>query len=215
VTRLLIVDDHEVVREGLISALSHRDGCEVVASVGTAAEGLAVAIEMQPDVALIDLRLPDLRGDELCADIRREVPGTAVVILSTYLNEDLVTSCLRRGASEYVTKAAGLPQLRAAIARASSALTRGANKDGTQMVKRLDEIVACRMTAPAPSPRQVRVLQLATDGLTDAQIARRLSIAESTVRFHLQKLKVYFGARTKTELVAKAMRLGFFPEGPK
>jgi DNA-binding NarL/FixJ family response regulator len=211
---LLIVDDHEVVREGLLAALAKDPDLEVVGAVGTGHAALQAAVELRPDIALVDLRLPDLSGDEVCRRIKREVPQTAVIILSTYLDESLVSAALKAGASEYVTKAAGLPQLRCAIHRAGTGTSGVSEVESRQMVRRLDDIVAARMQGPVPTSRQIRVLQLTADGLTDAAIAKRLFISESTVRFHLQKLKNYFSARTKAELIAKSIRSGLFPRMP-
>src|SRR4051812_46180524 len=112
--RILIVDDHEIVREGLRSTLSTDPGLEVVGEAATGQEAFDVARRTLPDVALVDLRLPDMSGEEVCAQLRQRFPSTAVIILTTYLSEETVRSSLQAGAAAYVTKAAGLPELRAA-----------------------------------------------------------------------------------------------------
>jgi DNA-binding NarL/FixJ family response regulator len=206
--RVLIVDDHEIVREGLRATLSADERLEVVGAAATAAEALQLIRRTLPDVALVDLRLPDLRGEELCRKIRADFPGTAVIILSTYLSEETVRGALNAGAAAYVTKSAGLPELRAAIERVMDDAGGAPAGGGPQIVKALHELVSSRMVSTLPTPQQERVLELAAQGLTNSEIGARLFISESTVRFHMQKLKVKLGARTKTELIARAIRTG-------
>jgi len=207
--RLLIVDDHEVVREGLASALATDERFEIVGTAASGKEALERARQTLPDIALVDLRLPDMRGEDLTREIRTRFPSTAVIVLSTYLGEGTVRASLDAGASAYVTKAAGLPELRAAIDRviADDGATDGAA--APQIVKQLHSLVAARMDDSIPTPRQEAVLELAAQGLTNGEIGDRLFISESTVRFHVQKLKEKFSAKTKTELIAKAIRTGF------
>jgi DNA-binding NarL/FixJ family response regulator len=212
--RLLIVDDHEVVREGLIAALTRDLETQVVAAVGTGEAAIERAEATSPDVALVDLRLPDMTGDELCAALRQRCPSTAVVILTTYLSVRLVRDSLRAGASEYVTKAAGVPELRAAIARAGNKHLNPDADASPQIVQQLRGVVAARMSGSVPTPQQERVLELAAQGLTDAEIGKQLCISTSTVRFHVQNLKVTFDARTKTDLIAKALRTGVISVWP-
>lgn len=206
--RVLIVDDHEIVREGLLATLSADERLEVVGSAATAAEALQQVRRTLPDVALIDLRLPDLSGEELCRKIRSDFPGTQVIILSTYLSEETVRGALNAGAAAYVTKAAGLPELRAALERVMDDSAGPPPGGGPQIVKALHELVSSRMVSAMPTPQQERVVELAAEGLTNNEIGARLFISESTVRFHMQKLKDKLGARTKTELIARAIRTG-------
>jgi DNA-binding NarL/FixJ family response regulator len=207
IARILIVDDHEIVREGLRSALSSDEALEVVGEAATGAEALQVARRTLPDVALVDLRLPDITGEELCRRLSERFPGTALIVLTTYLSEETVRGALQAGAVGYVTKASGLTELRAAIARAVAG-DEAVASDGPQIVQRLHDVVAARMGETTLTPQQERVLELAAQGLTSTEIGERLFIAESTVRFHIQKLKAKLSARTKTELVAKAIRFG-------
>jgi DNA-binding NarL/FixJ family response regulator len=207
--RLLIVDDHEVVREGLASALASDERFEIVGTAASGKEALERARQTLPDIALVDLRLPDMRGEDLTREIRQRFPSTAVIVLSTYLGEGTVRDSLDAGASAYVTKAAGLPELRAAIDRVISEDGQVNSAAAPQIVKQLHSLVAARMDDSIPTPRQEAVLELAAQGLTNGQIGDRLFISESTVRFHVQKLKEKFSAKTKTELIAKAIRTGF------
>jgi len=207
--RIMIVDDHELVREGVRSALSRVAGVEVVAEASTGREALRRVRQTLPDVALVDLRLPDMRGEDLTRELARGFPGTAVIILSTYLSEETVRGALQAGAAAYVTKAAGLPELLAAIERVRLGRSVTSPASGPQIVKQLHQLVNERMSGTTPTPQQERVLELAAEGYTNQEIGKRLYISESTVRFHVQKLKAKFEARTKTELIAKAIRTGF------
>lgn len=207
--RIMIVDDHELVREGVRSALSRVAGIEVVAEAATGREALRRVRQTLPDIALVDLRLPDMRGEELTRELTRGFPGTAVIILSTYLSEETVRGALQAGAAAYVTKAAGLPELLAAIERVRLGRRAVGAASGPQIVKQLHQLVNERMSGTTPTPQQERVLELAAEGFTNQEIGKRLFISESTVRFHVQKLKAKFEARTKTELIAKAIRTGF------
>lgn len=203
--RLLIVDDHEVVREGLVAALGGDARFEIVGATGSAADALGELHRVSPDVAVVDLRLPDRPGDQLCRDLRAQRPATTVVILSTYASEDAVRAALDAGASAYVAKSAGLSELRAVLERVA---TDGPDAPRPQIVEALHKLLVRRDDDARPTPRQERVLDLAAAGLTYQEIGERLYISESTVRFHMQKLKTKFGARTKTALIAKAIHAG-------
>lgn len=203
--RLLVADDHEVVREGLSAALSSDGQFEIVAAVATAADALMMATRTRPDVALIDLRLPDMMGDQLCRELRKRLPATAVVILSSYVSEDTVRNAMDAGASAYITKGAGLSELRKALAGVAVGEPEPSRP---QIVGQLHALVAQRAGQGRLTPQQERVLELSADGLTYREIGARLFISESTVRFHMQKLKAKFGTRTKAELIARAIRSG-------
>ena len=205
-TRLLVVDDHEVVRAGLAAALSQDPALEVCGCAQSGREALELLGRLRPDVAVVDMRLPDMSGDDLCRRLRARVPGLAVVVLSSYLTEPAVREAVEAGAAGYVTKAAGLAELRAAIGEAAAGTRRPASV--SQIMRRLEEVVDDRDGVGVPTPQQGRVLALAAEGLTYSEMARRLSISESTVRFHIQKMKVKLGARSRTELVVRAVRAG-------
>jgi DNA-binding NarL/FixJ family response regulator len=207
--RIIMVDDHEIVREGVRASLSRTPGMEVVGEAATGREALRRVRQTLPDIALVDLRLPDMRGEDLTREFTRDFPSTAVIILSTYLSEETVRGALQAGAAAYVTKAAGLPELVAAIERVRNGQSAVGAASGPQIVKKLHALVNERMAGTTPTPQQERVLELAAQGFTNHEIGDRLFISESTVRFHVQKLKAKFEARTKTELIAKAIRTGF------
>jgi DNA-binding NarL/FixJ family response regulator len=204
--RVLVVDDHEVVREGLSTALAADGRFEVVAAVATAAEAMQVASRTRPDVALVDLRLPDRMGDRLCVDLRRRLPDVAVVILSSYVSEDTMRAAMDAGAAAYITKAAGLGELRRTLVEIACDPACDAEP---RIAGQLRDLVSRRHAGVSRlTPQQERVLELSAEGMTYREIGARLFISESTVRFHMQKLKTKFGARTKTEVIARAIRSG-------
>src|ERR1700741_4536035 len=205
----MVVDDHDIVREGIKASLARDPRLELVGEAANGKDALRRVRQCLPDVALIDLRLPDMRGEDLCREIVRDFPSTKVIILTTYLSEETVRGALEAGATDYVTKAAGLAELTTAIERVIDGSGPRPAIEGPLIVKQLHALVAERMDGIAPTPQQERVLELAAQGFTNNEIGDRLFICESTVRFHIQKLKAQFDARTKTELIAKAIRRGF------
>lgn len=210
--RLLVVDDHEVVRAGLAAALSQDPGMRVVGQAGSGAEALEMASRERPDVAILDMRLPDMPGPLLCRRLRAALPAVSVVMLSSYLSEDAVRDAIAAGASAYVTKAAGLSELRRAL---EETVRDGGVPGGvSQIVRRLRGLVEERAADDAPTPQQARVLELVAEGLTYAEVAERLVISESTVRFHVQRLKLKLGTNSRTELVVLAVRAGLIA-GPR
>ena len=193
-----------------MAALSNDARFALVGGASSAEEAVELARQARPDVAIVDMHLPDLPGHELCAQLRGLLPDITVIALSSYLTEEAVRNAIRAGASAYVTKAAGLQQLRSALDEVCN--HNGSRSDEspnvTQIVRRLEQLVEARSDSSSPTPQQARVLQLAAEGLTYGEIAKRLLISESTVRFHIQKLKLKFETTSKTELVARAIRSG-------
>src|SRR3954463_3008533 len=115
--KVLIVDDHEVVREGLLGALAQDPRFEMVGAAANAPDALRLARQKLPEIAVVDMHLPNVAGDELCCKLRALLPSISVVILSSYLTEEAVRRATGAGAAAYVTKAAGLPELRRVLGR--------------------------------------------------------------------------------------------------
>lgn len=201
---VLVVDDHEIVREGLVAALSGGTS-RVVAAVGRGDDALAVLAVEHVDCAIVDIRLPDMSGLDLTAAIRRGHPATSVIVLSTYLSEETVRASREAGAAAYVAKSAGVAELRRAL-DAVAVGDRPPTESDAQVVHRLRDASGTDPDAIVLSPQQERVLGLAAAGATDRQIATALFISESTVRFHLQRVKALLGARSKTQVIAEALR---------
>lgn len=212
--RILVVDDHEVVREGLVATLREGEGDHTVTTAPTAADALRQLALDEPDVAVVDLRLPDMSGADLCRRITTEYPSIACVMLTSYLSETTVREAQASGACAYVTKAAGLPELRRVLREIETGGLGTTPENGPQIVQRLHEIVTERSSTALLTPQQERVLELAASGLTNHEIGTRLFISESTVRFHVQKLKARFDARSRTNLIARAIRSGAIAPAP-
>jgi DNA-binding NarL/FixJ family response regulator len=206
--RVLIVDDHEVVREGLGAVLPSDGRFEVVGAAASGSAALREVRRSRPDAALVDLRLPDMGGVELCEELRRAHPSIAIVMLSSYMSEDTVRDAMQAGVFAYVTKGAGLAEVREALIAAVG------GSDAT-IEAQLHELVSRRNEGNHLTPQQERVLQLCAEGYTYSEIGARLFISESTVRFHMQKLKDKLGARTKTELIMRAIRAGVMGPAPE
>jgi DNA-binding NarL/FixJ family response regulator len=204
--RLLIVDDHEVVREGLRSVLATDETFDAIDEAPDGKAALASATRSPPDIALVDFKLPDMPGDELCAGLRAVNPAVHVVVVTTYLNEEIVRRCLAAGANAYITKDAGLGELRRVIAEFVTGASPATPQDW-QILQRLNREVSDRSSDLRLTSRQVRVLELVAEGKTYKQVAQQLFLSQSTVRFHIQNLKSRLEVATVTELVAKAIRL--------
>jgi DNA-binding NarL/FixJ family response regulator len=207
--RVLVVDDHEVVREGLSAVLPSDGRFEVVGAVGTAAAAVRDVRRSRPDVALVDLRLPDQPGVELCEELRHAHPTIALVMLSSYVSEDTLRDAMHAGVFAYVTKGAALTEVREALLGAV------AHGETARIVGQLHDLVARRHDSEQLTPQQERVLQLCAEGFTYREIGARLFISESTVRFHMQKLKDKLGAHTKAELIMRAIRAGVMGPAPE
>jgi len=197
-TDILVVDDHEIVREGLCASLPGPT-MRVAAAVGRGDEAVALISEQPVDVAVIDLRLPDIPGHELIKQLKQRRPQVRIIVLSTYLSEESVRQAREAGADEYVAKSAGIAELRACLERVVTGGT--STETPAELVRRQGRGDTVRLT-----PQQEKVLVLAASGATDREIATALYLSESTVRFHLQRLKVLLGARSKTQVIAEAFR---------
>jgi len=210
VCHLMIVDDHEIVRTGLIAAFDAEPGIEVVGSAESGTKALEEVERVKPDIAIVDYRLPDIGGPELCRRLRALEPELKIIVLSTYLSEDVVHSVLGAGADAFVSKAAGVSELKKEVRAFASGTER--TESAQRTVARMQRIVNDSLGGEAATPQQVSVVRLAALGLTNREIGAKLFITESTVRFHLQSLKTRLGARNKVELVARAIQLGFLAD---
>ena len=206
--KVLIVDDHEVVTEGLQAAIDRIEGFTVVGVAHTGAHARALARRTLPDVVILDMHLPDMPGDDACRQLRALLPSVTVIALSAYLNEAAVRRAMDAGARAYVTKSAGLPELRATLKRLVCSEQELGPTNAPGIVKYLENLVDQRSNEHSLTPQQARVLELLAQGMTYRKIAERMMISESTVRFHIQKLKVKFGTDSKTEMIVQCLRMG-------
>jgi DNA-binding NarL/FixJ family response regulator len=209
--RVLVVDDQRVVREGLEMLLGLLDGIEVVGSASDGEEAVARLEETLPDVVLMDLNMPRMDGIEATARITAAHPHVAVVVLTTYSDEERVLAALRAGARGYLTKDAGAEDIERALRR----VVAGQPAIDPAVQHHLLDALAAGPAAPAAprapdglTPRELDVLALIADGLSNAEIAARLVVAEATVKTHVNHILAKTGARDRAQVVAHAYRTG-------
>jgi DNA-binding NarL/FixJ family response regulator len=203
--RVVIVDDHPIVRAGLVALVDAADDIEVVGTASTGLEAVRVAATLAPDVVLMDLRMPELDGDEATARIVAANPATRVVILTTYESDDAILSAIEAGASGYLLKAAPEAELIAgvrAVAAGEVALAPGV---AALLVKRA---AAPPAAAPVLSARELEVLRLVAQGLSNRAIGEKLFLGEATVKTHLLHAFAKLEVRDRTRAVTRAMELG-------
>ncbi|MEV6623856.1 response regulator transcription factor [Amycolatopsis sp. NPDC051106] len=207
--RVVLADDQAVVREGLVTLLGLLPGVEVV---GAAADGLAaleLVAEHHPDVVLVDLRMPRCDGVETTERIRAEHPGTEVVVLTTYADDESLLAALRAGARGFLTKDADAE----AIARALRSAAAGQSTVDGELQRRLVE-AATRSTPQrikeieGLTAREIEVLRLIAAGLSNTEIARTLVVSEATVKTHVNHLFTKARLRDRAQAVAFAYRTG-------
>lgn len=209
-TRLLIVDDHAIFRQGLRSMLDREPTVEVVAEAGDTAQALAALAESAPDIVLLDLRLggdSEAEGLALCEAITQRFPQVGVLVVTTFLTDRLFTDAIRNGAKGYVLKdvdAVQLLQSIAAVRRGESAFDSHAAAVVVRTLSRRSEPAE----GPALTTREREILQLVAQGLSNREIGAQLYISETTVKFHVHNLMDKMKVRRRAELVFQAGRLG-------
>jgi two-component system response regulator DevR len=188
--RLLVVDDHEVVRQGLVAMLQRRPGFQVVAEAGTAAEAIDMARRYQPDLVVMDVRLPDGSGIEACREIRAEMPGTRVVILTSYPDEEAVFSAIVAGASGYLLKQVRGRDLVAAlesVGRGESLLDPAVTEKVLERVRRIATGGASDELAQLTAQEQ-KILLLVAEGKTNKEIATEVFLSDKTVKNYVSSI---------------------------
>jgi DNA-binding NarL/FixJ family response regulator len=208
--RVLVADDQRVVREGLALVLGLMPGVEVVGAAGDGSEAVSLAEQLEPDIVLMDLRMPRCDGVEATRRLRARWPGIRVIVLTTYSDDRSVLDALRAGARGYLTKDAGSAEIRQAL---HQVLNDQAVVDPAVQHHLLDAIVttAAPATPALPdglTPREAEVLTLIAAGLTNQEIAARLVISEGTVKSHINHLLPKIDARDRAQAVAYAYRNG-------
>ncbi|MFE9097104.1 response regulator [Streptomyces sp. NPDC007264] len=208
--RVVVADDQTVVREGIVMLLGLLPGIEVVGAAGDGEDAVKLVAELAPDVVLMDLRMPRCDGVEATRRIRTEHPGTQVVVLTTYADDDSLFPALRAGARGYLTKDAGGDE----IVRAVHAVLSGDAGLSPSIQRRLLE----RLSEPAPTAaaeapdgltaRETEVLALIAEGLTNQEIARRLHVSTATVKTHINNLFAKTGLKDRAQAVRYAYARG-------
>jgi DNA-binding NarL/FixJ family response regulator len=207
-TTVLLVDDHDLIRQGLKRAFERHDDFTVVGEAGNCAEAIDLAESLKPHVAVVDVRLPDGSGFDVARKIRASLPQAGIVVLTMYAGDEQLFAALEAGASAFVAKDAPAEDVIAAARHAAASPTAFTAANLADAMRR-------RMTPSGPqlSPREKEVLQLLADGLAVAQIAKTLYISESTAKTHISKLYDKLGAGNRAQALMTAMRLGFISTG--
>lgn len=205
--RVLVADDHPVVRAGIVALLRDADGIEVVGAVADGEAAVAAAAGTTPDVVLMDLRMPILDGTAATGRIVAASPATRVVVLTTYESDDAILEAIAAGASGYLLKAAPEAEILAGV--------RSVAAGGTVMAPAIAAALARgirqQQAAPRLSDRERQVLALVAEGLSNPAIGERLHLSEATVKTHLLHVFEKLGVGDRTRAVTRAMELGLLP----
>jgi len=206
--RLLLADDHPVVRAGLAGMLAAEEDLDIVGEAADGDAAVVLARELLPDVVLMDLRMPGTDGATATARISRELPQVRVVVLTTYDTDGDIVRAVEAGASGYLLKDTPRRELADAV--------RAAARGETVLAPAAAAILLTRMRTPAPvqqplTARETQVLALVGEGRTNADIGRELFISEATVKTHLIRIFQKLGVDDRTAAVTAAMRGGLLP----
>jgi DNA-binding NarL/FixJ family response regulator len=203
--RILVVDDHTIVRQGLRSILELEPDFTVVGEAADAPAAIADTARLRPDVVLLDLKLSDsapAEGLDVCATLRDQQPAVRIVVLTTFLDQKLLVGALQRGASGYVLKDVDAVELARIIRTVHRGESGFDGRSARLMVRSLTGQPAA--AAGLLSERELEVVRLVARGATNVQAARDLFVSESTVKYHLRLAMRKIGARDRTELVYRA-----------
>jgi DNA-binding NarL/FixJ family response regulator len=208
--RLLIVDDHEVVRQGLVALLGRRDGLQVVAEAGSVAEAIEQARRFVPDVVVMDVRLPDGSGIEACREIRSELPATRVVMLTSYPDEEAVLSAIVAGAAGYLLKqirARDLVAALEAVGRGESLLDPAVTEKVLERVRRMATGGQTDELAMLTSQEQ-KILMLVAEGKTNKEIASDVFLSDKTVKNYVSSILSKLNLERRAQAAAFVAKRG-------
>jgi DNA-binding NarL/FixJ family response regulator len=201
--RVVLVDDHELIREGLRRAFEREPDVQVVAEAANVTQGQAVIDELSPDVAVIDLRLPDGDGISLVRQSRRRHPTLGIVVLTMYAGDQHLFDALDAGASAFIPKSAPADDIIAAARHAAATPRTFSSPDlSAALQRRLSD------DQPHLSPRERQVLDLLAEGLGVSAISSALFVSESTTKTHISRLYDKLGAANRAQALMTALRLG-------
>jgi len=202
VIRVLVVDDHPIVRSGIVGLLASAPDIEVVGEAADGRSAVDAAARLRPGIVLMDLRMPELDGDEATALILAEQPDVRVIVLTTYENDAAILTAIEAGASGYLLKAAPQEEILAGI--------RSVARGEVALAPAIAAMLVGRLKTPAItlSPRETEVLGLVAAGLSNPAIAKRLFLGEATVKTHLLHAFEKLQVSDRTRAVTKAMELG-------
>ncbi len=206
--RIVVADDHGIVREGLGALLSARDGFELIGTAATGSEAVRAAVTLHPDVLVMDIQMPELSGIEATREITRVAPDVAVLMLTMFDDDESVFAAMRAGARGYVLKGAAGDN----VIRAIAAVAEGEAIFGPGIARRTLAYLSRPRTDealfPELTPREREVLALIADGLGNAAIASRLSLATATIGNHITSIFAKLQVTTRAEAIVRARTTG-------
>jgi DNA-binding NarL/FixJ family response regulator len=224
--RLLIADDHALVREGMRAMLASEQNLEVVGEAENGREALQLCRELRPDLILMDVRMPEMDGLAATQEIKGEYPETRILILTTHESPEYLMDAIRAGASGYVLKDSTKQRLLDAVRRVISGESPVNEELAMQVIQRLTDDNR-RHAEPLPEPaekwreetltepltdREIEILRLLALGKTNRQVAKELLISLSTVKTHVQHVNIKLGVSDRTQAAVRAAELGLLPK---
>lgn len=207
--RILVVDDHPLFLDGIVSLLE-ASGHVVVGQVGGGNEAVAAALHLEPDVVLMDIAMPQFDGMDALRRIKAEAPQIKVVMLTASEDDASLITAIRSGAQGYLLKSLSAEEVLASLDR----LTRGELAISNQDVNRMVEGLIGLVNQPTDHPndiltnREIELLQLVADGLSNKRIAQHLSVSENTVKYHIRQILLKLDAQNRTEAAILAIQAG-------
>jgi DNA-binding NarL/FixJ family response regulator len=208
VIRVLVADDQAIIRDGLVTVLSLLPDVEVVGEAANGEEAVRLVAETDPDVVLMDLRMPVMDGATASERITRESPRTAILILTTFADDESIMSALRAGARGYLTKDAGRVEVASAVRAVAQGQSTFAPEVGALLVSSLTGIRSDSVGArfPALTQREAEVLALVADGLNNREIASALFVSVATVKTHINSIFAKLGVRDRAQAMTLVRR---------
>jgi len=204
---VFLLDDHEVVRRGVAALLSAEPDLEVVGEAGTAAQALARIPALRPDVAILDVRLPDGDGVSVCREIRSRLPEVACLMLTSFADDDALFDAVMAGAAGYVLKQIHGTDLVGAVRTVASGQSLLDPRSTARMLERLRAQASKKDPLGALSEQERRILELIGEGLTNRQIGERMFLAEKTVKNYVSNLLAKLDMQRRTQAAALAAQL--------
>jgi DNA-binding NarL/FixJ family response regulator len=201
--RVLVADDHPIVRGGIVALLESADDLSVVGEASTGLQAVELALEHEPDIVLMDLQMPELGGAEATARILEQRPGIRVIVLTTYESDSAILQAIEAGASGYLLKAAPAGEILAGIRSVAAGDVALAPSIAAMLVNRVKA-----PAGPTLSARETEVLALVAQGKSNPAIAQALFLSEATVKTHLLHVFEKLNVSDRTRAVTKAMELG-------
>ncbi|MFC4590983.1 response regulator [Sphaerisporangium corydalis] len=205
--RVFLVDDHEVVRRGVAALLSVEDDIEVVGEAGTAESAVARIPALKPDVAVLDVRLPDGSGVDVCREVRSRVPGLACLMLTSYADEEALFTAVMAGASGYVLKQIHGSDLVGAVRTVAAGQSLLDPATTATMLRRLRDQAGHKDPLAVLTDQERNILDLIGEGMTNRQIGERLFLAEKTIKNYVSNVLSKLNLQRRTQVAALSARL--------